>query len=121
MMTKEKEHDLMRNENLRGMIHTIRGVQVMLDRDLAELYGVETKSLNQAVKRNIDRFPGEFMFRLDDNEKKELVTNCDRLRNLKHSSNNPYAFTEQGVAMLSGVLRTTTAVNISIRIIKSFV
>ena len=78
----------------------------MIDRDLAEIYQAKTKVLNQAVKRNIDRFPGEFMFCLDDNEKKELVTNCDRLRHLKHSSNNPYAFTEQGVAMLSGVLRT---------------
>ena len=65
----------------------------MLDRDLAELYGVETKALNQAVKRNIDRFPDAFMFRLNNDEKHELVTNCYRLQILKHSSTNPNVFT----------------------------
>ena len=108
-------------DDIKSKILTIRGIQVMLDRDLAELYGVETKALNQAVKRNIDRFPNEFMFRLDNSEKLELVANCYRFRNLKHSSSNPYAFTEQGVAMLAGVLKTQTAVNMSIEIIKSFV
>ncbi len=87
----------------KSKILTIRGMQVMLDRDLAELYGLETKALNQAVKRNIDRFPSEFMFRLDNYEKLELATNCYRFRNLKHSSSNPYAFTEQGVAMRSSL------------------
>jgi phage regulator Rha-like protein len=108
-------------DDIKSKIFTIRGLQVMIDRDLAELYGVETKALNQAVKRNSDRFPNEFMFRLNNQEKDELVTNCYRLQNLKHSSRNPFSFTEQGVAMLSGVLKTTTAVNISIMIIKSFV
>ena len=82
----------------------------MLDRDLAELYGVETKVLNQAVKRNIERFPEQFCFQLDKNEQNELVTNCDRFEKLKHSTSNPYAFTEQGVAMLSAVLRSETAI-----------
>lgn len=69
----------------------------MIDRDLAYLYNVETKVLNQAVKRNIGRFPENFRFQLsDDEEKDELVTNCDRFKTLKHSSSNPYAFTEQG-------------------------
>ena len=102
-------------------IFTLRAVQVMVDRDLAELYQVETKVLNQAVKRNIDRFPTLFRFLLTDAEKNELVTNCDRFKNLKHSSNNPYVFTEQGVAMLSAVLRSNTAVKVSIEIINAFV
>jgi hypothetical protein len=113
--------ELVLAEDIKDKIFTIRGLQVMIDRDLAELYGVETKALNQAVKRNNDRFPSEFIFRLSNKEKDELVTNCYRLQNLKHSSNNPFAFTEQGVAMLSGVLKTTTAINISVMIIKSFI
>jgi hypothetical protein len=107
--------------NLQDKIHTIRGLQVMLDRDLAELYGVETKVLNQAVKRNEARFPNDFRFQLSNYEKDELVTNCDRLQNLKHSSVNPYAFTEQGVSMLSAVLKSDIAVDISVKIIRAFV
>jgi len=108
-------------DNIKNMIFSFRGEQVMIDRDLAELYGVKTKVLNQAVKRNIERFPDDFKFQLTDNEKLELVTNCDRFKNLKHSRINPYAFTEQGVAMLSAILRSETAVKISLRIIKAFV
>lgn len=93
----------------------------MVDRDLAELYQVETKVLNQAVKRNIERFPKEFRFQLSKKEASELVTNCDRFVNLKHSTSAPYVFTEQGVAMLSAVLHSKTAVDISIKIIKAFV
>ncbi len=85
-------------------IFFIRSNYVMLDRDLAEIYQVETKALNQAVKRNSERFPVKFRFQLSLHEKNELVTTCDRLENLKHSSTNPFAFTEQGVAMLSAVL-----------------
>ena len=83
-------------ENIQGMIFTIRGVQVMVDRDIAIVYGVTTKVLNQAVKRNSERFPEEFRFQLNDTEKNELVTNCDRFDPLKHSSVNPYVFAEQG-------------------------
>ncbi len=86
-------------EVINSKIYTIRGEKVMLDRDLAQFYGVETKVLNQAVKRNIDNFPKDFMFRLNDVEKNELVTNCDRLEKLKHSSSNPFVFTEHGVYM----------------------
>ncbi len=93
----------------------------MLDRDLAELYGVETKVLNQAVKRNIARFPEQFRFQLTRPEADQLVTNCDRFNNMKHSSVLPYAFNEQGVAMLSAVLRSETAVQTSILIIDAFV
>lgn len=108
-------------KQIENRICTIRGNQVMMDRDLAEMYQVGTKVLNQAVKRNIERFPESFRFQLSDNEKNELVTNCDRFESLKHSSNNPYAFTEQGVAMLSAVLRSDVAVKVSIQIINAFI
>lgn len=102
-------------------IMTLRGVQVMLDVDLAELYQVDTKVLNQAVKRNLARFPESFRFQLNDLEKQELVTNCDRFNRLKHSTVNPFAFTEQGIAMLSAVLRSDVAVQVSIQIMQAFV
>lgn len=106
---------------IESMIMEIRGLQVMIDRDLAMLYGVETKALNQAVKRNKEQFPNHFHFQLDNEEFNGLVTNCDRFEKLKHSSFAPFAFTEQGVAMLSTVLRGPVAVNVSIRIIDAFV
>ena len=102
-------------------IFLIRSKQVMVDRDLAELYGVETKRITEAVKRNIERFPEEFRFQLSEKEMDELVANCDRFKNLKHSSVASYVFTEQGVAMLSAVLRSETAVQVSIRIMNAFV
>ena len=92
-------------KQIESLIITIRGKQVILDRDLARLYGVDTKVLNQAVKRNVERFPEHFRYQLTENEAIELVTNCDRLQNLKHSSVLPYVFTEQGVAMLFGTQR----------------
>lgn len=106
---------------IESRIMTIRGSQVMIDRDLAELYGVETKRLNEAVKRNIERFPERFRFQLTKEEMNELVANCDRFNSLKHSTARSYAFTEQGVAMLSTVLRSETAVQVSIRIMDAFV
>jgi hypothetical protein len=116
--------------NIQSMIFTIRGIQIMLDRDLAVVYGVETKVLNQAVKRNIDRFPQEFRFQLTESEYQELVTDRDRdyLRSHSVTSSShggrrylPYVFTEQGVSMLSAVLRSETAVKVSIQIINAFV
>lgn len=106
---------------IENKILLIRNQQVMIDRDLAELYGVETRVLNQAVKRNIERFPDDFMFSLTSSEKNELVTNCDRFNTLKHSTVMPYAFTEQGVAMLSSVLKSSTAVEVNIKIMRAFV
>ncbi len=108
-------------KTIKSKIHSIRGKQVIIDRDLAELYQVTTKSLNQAVKRNRNRFPIQFMFQLTDKEKEELVTKCDQLKILKHSSSNPYAFTEQGVAMLSAVLRSKIAIEVSVEIMNAFV
>lgn len=93
----------------------------MLDRDLAVLYGVSTKVLNQAVKRNKKRFPGDFMFQLNELEKVQLVTICDRLHLLKHSTVQPYVFTEQGVAMLSSVLNSERAIKVNIQIMRAFV
>ena len=90
--------------HIENRIFSIRNHQVMIDRDLAEMYQVEVKRLNEQVKRNVERFPESFRFQLNDEEKHELVANCDRYETLKHASNNPYAFTEQGVAMLSAVL-----------------
>ena len=106
---------------IRSRILTIRGVQVMLDRDLAELYGVPTKALNQTVKRNIERFPSEFMFMLHAREMSELVTNCDRFKSMKHSSVPMRAFTEHGIIMLASVLKSDVATMASIRITRAFV
>lgn len=108
-------------QHIENRIFTIRGKQVMFDRDLAEMYQVEVKRLNEQVKRNIDRFPETFRFQLNSQEKYELVANCDRFESLKHSAVNPYAFTEQGVAMLSAVLRSDIAVKVSIQIMNAFV
>ena len=103
-----------------SLIFEIRGYKVMIDTDLAALYETETKVLKQQVKRNNDRFPKDFMFQLTKEEKAQLVTNCDRLSNLKHSSVLPMAFTEQGVAMLSSVLRSKKAIKINIEIMRAF-
>jgi len=102
--------DLLLN-NIQNMIFTFSDKQVMVDKDLADLYGVTTKRLNEQVKRNINRFPDNFRFQLTNNQKNELVANCDRLKKLKHSTVNPYVFTEQGVAMLSAVLHSKTAID----------
>jgi len=109
------------SQNLQDKIHTIRGLQVMLDRDLAELYQVETRRLNEQVKRNIERFPEEFMFQLSkeefENWKSQFATSKDKMSLRKI----PYAFTEQGVSMLASVLKSKIAIDISIQIIKAFV
>jgi hypothetical protein len=106
--------------NIKDRIYSIRGVQVLLDEDLAELYNVETKVLNQAVKRNIERFPERFMFQLTKNEflnlRSQFVTPRWGGRRVM-----PFAFTEQGVAMLTGILKSETAVNVSIQIMDAFV
>jgi len=122
--TKEKEElstQRITINEIESKILNIRNLQVMMDRDLAELYGVETKVLNQAVKRNIERFPESFRFQLNSKEKDKVVTNCDHLRDLKFSPTNPYVFTEQGVAMLSSVLKSQIAIDVSIKIMNAFV
>jgi len=114
-------NEIIPEERIESKILLIRGQKVMLDRDLAELYGVETKYLNRQVRRNKERFPQEFMFRLTKKEKEQLVTNWHRFEPLKHSGSLPNVFTEHGVAMLASVLRSERAVKISIFIIKAFV
>ncbi len=99
----------------------VRGQKVMVDADLAELYGVSTKALNQAVKRNADRFPADFMFRLTVAEKQEVVTNCDHLARLKFSRTLPCAFTEHGALMLGNVLKSSRAVEVSLLVVRAFV
>ena len=106
---------------IENMIITLRGVQVIIDRDLATLYGVETKSLNQAVRRNLNRFPSRFRFQLTKEEVNEVVTNCDHLLSIKYSPTLPYVFSEQGVAMLASVLHSDTAIDVSIKIMDAFV
>lgn len=107
---------------IKNKIFEVRGSRVMLDFHLAELYQVKTKVLKQSVKRNLQRFPDDFMFELNKDEFKQLVTNCDQFPEaLKHSYVTPMVFTEQGVAMLSTVLRSQTAIEINISIMRAFV
>jgi hypothetical protein len=113
--------ELVPEEVIERKIFMIRGHKVMLDRDLAELYGVATKVLNQAVKRNISRFPQDFMFQLTEAEKEKVVTDCDHLKSFKFSTQLPYAFTEQGVAMLSSVLNSERAIQVNIAVMRAFV
>ena len=108
-------------ELITSKIFVIRGRRVMLDRDLAQLYDVTTRRLNEQVKRNIKRFPEDFMFQLTIREKNELVAICDRFNSMKHSSVLPHAFTEQGIAMLSGVLNSDRAIMVNIQIMRAFI
>ena len=106
---------------VRSKIQIIRGTAVMVDRDLAVLYSVDTKRINEQARRNIERFPDRFRFQLTNEETSQLVAFCDRFKALKHSTVNPFAYTEQGVAMLATVLKSETAVKVSIGIMDAFV
>lgn len=121
-VAKSGNQQLPVENKVESLIRVIRGQQVMLDRDLAELYGVETKRLNEQVKRNIERFPEDFMFQLTkeefENWKSQFATSNSIVMGARK---RPYAFTEQGVAMLSGVLKSSTAVEANIRIMRAFV
>ena len=115
------EQQLSGQEEIERLILNVRGQQVMVDRDLAFLYGVETKRLNEQVRRNLERFPERFRFQLTQEETEKLVANYDRLNALKHPTVMPYAFTEQGISMLSTVLHSQTAITVSIKIMDAFV
>ncbi len=109
-------------QSIQNRIYEIRGESVLLDFDLAELYEVETKVLNQAVKRNIRRFPIDFMFRLTTSEWQTLRSqSVTASQNKRNTDTTPYAFTEQGIAMLSGVLHSDKAINMNIAIMRVFV
>lgn len=102
-------------------IFTIRETKVILDADLAELYGVTTKRLNEQVKRNRDRFPADFMFKLTEQETKEVVANCDHLKHLKFSRYLPNAFTEHGAIMAASILNSSRAIGVSIYVVRAFI
>ena len=108
-------------ERIERAIILIRGEKVMLDSDLAEIYGVSTKALNQAVKRNASRFPVDFMFQLTEAEKAKVVTNCDHLSRLRFSPHLPNAFTEHGALMLANVLNSEKAAQTSVMVVRAFV
>ena len=108
-------------ERVESRIPLIRGQKVLLDADLAKLYGVTTKRLNEQVKRNRDRFPDDFMFQLTPDEKAEVVANCDHLQGLKFSPAFPYAFTEHGAIMAASVLNTRRAIEMSVFVVRAFV
>ena len=108
-------------ETIAQTIIILRGQRVMIDADLAALYGVETKRINEQVKRNRDRFPEDFMFQLTADEKAEVVANCDHLANLKFSKTLPYAFTEHGAIQAANVLNSTRAVEMSVFVVRAFV
>lgn len=108
-------------ERIAQCIFLVRGEKVIMDADLASLYGVPTRALNQAIKRNQDRFPEDFAFRLRSDEKSELVTNCDRFANLKHSTVSPLAFTEHGAIGAAFVLNAPMAVRVSVQVVRAFV
>jgi hypothetical protein len=108
-------------ERIERKILLIRGEKVMLDRDLAQLYGVSTKALNQAVKRNKPRFPDDFLFQLTKEEKEEVVANCDHLSRLRFSPVLPYAFTEHGAVMAANVLNSSQAIRMSVYVVRAFI
>jgi hypothetical protein len=114
------EQAMVAQEKIERSILLIRGLKVILDADLAGLYGVSTKALNQAIKRNKERFPSDFMFRLTPAEKEEVVTNCDHLNRLKFSPVLPTAFTEHGAIMAATVLNSARAIKVSLFVVRAF-
>ena len=116
-----KSKSIVKVGKIQQRILLIRGEKVIVDADLAEFYAVPTKVLNQAVRRNMDRFPADFMFQLNKNEKLEVVTNCDHLNKLKYSPVNPLVFTEHGALMAASILNYARAVEVSLFIVRAFV
>ncbi|HXD79532.1 MAG TPA: ORF6N domain-containing protein [Puia sp.] len=119
-MAKSKNNLRVTDEIVMSKILFLRGRKVMIDRDLAELYGVSTKRLNEQVKRNVKRFPADFMYQLTVEEKQEVVAKCDHLRTLKYSPQLPYVFTEYGAVMLASVLNSDRAIEVNIQIVRIF-
>ena len=113
-------NEIINKDDVQNKVIFVRGQQVLLDRDVAVLYGVETKAINQAVKNNPEKFPEGFVFTLYDSEKEELVKKFDRFNSMKHSSVSPTAFTERGLYMLATILKSKQAVQTTIAIINTF-
>ncbi len=120
-MAKKEPEIMIPDEVIMNKILLIRGQKVMISNDLAELYGVTTKRLNEQVKRNIKRFPNHFMFQLTEQEKDNVVANCDHIQNLKYSPYLPYVFTEHGTVMLANVLNSERAILASVRIVEIYI
>jgi hypothetical protein len=116
-----KKNNIIPNELIENRILLIRDQKVMIDSDLAKLYGVTTKRLNEQVKRNKKRFPVDFMFKLTKKEKAEVVANCDHLDKLKYSPNLPFAFTEHGAIMVAAVLSSSRSIEMSIFVVRAFI
>ena len=112
--------NVVKMETIENRIIAIRGEKVLIDGDVAEIYGVETKRVNEAVKNNLDKFPEDYSFELSQEEKNELVENFDRFRRLKHSTTNPKAFTEKGLYMLATILKSKQATQATFTIIEAF-
>ena len=110
-----------RAKPLESLILNFRGRKVLIDADLATIYGVETRTLNQAVKRNAERFPEDFIFQLSAAEKSEVITNCDHLARLKFAKSLPFAFTEHGAIMAASVLNSREAVTMSVYVVRAFI
>jgi hypothetical protein len=117
----DAESSIIAQKQIAARILTLRGEKVMLDADLAELYAVPTKVLNQAVKRNESRFPADFLLQLTEAEKLQVVTNCDHLKRLKYSPVLPWAFTEHGALMAANILNSPRAAEMSVYVIRAFV
>ena len=115
------KQDLVPVKKIEQTILLIRNQKVILDVDLARLYGVTTGRLNEQVKRNRDRFPADFMFRLTKKEKEEVIANCDNLQSLKFYRGLPYVFTEHGAMMAANVLKSRRAIGISVYVVRAFV
>lgn len=113
-------NDIINTDDVKGKVIVVRDQQVLLDRDVAALYGVDTRSINQAVKNNTEKFPKGYLIMLNDEEKYELIKNFDRFDSMKHSPNPPTAFTERGLYMLATILKSKRAVQTTIAIIDTF-
>ena len=123
-MTKQMKAEILTPERvplIKERIITVRGQRVIIDSDLASLYGVKTKRLKEQIKRNAVRFPADFIFQLTPEEKEEVVAKCDHLRKLKFSSTLPLAFTEHGTVMVANVLNSQIAIDTSILIVRAFI
>jgi hypothetical protein len=120
-MKRHRDTAIIPIERIESVILLIRGQRVIVDADLAVLYGVSTRRFNEQVRRNLNRFPHDFMFQLSPQEKTEVVANCDHLHRLKFSPQLPYAFTEHGVIMAANLLRSPKAVKVSVYVVRAFV
>ena len=120
-MSRKVSKSILSQSVVASRILILRNQRVIIDADLANLYGVTTKRLNEQVKRNSARFPEDFRFQLNSVEKIEVVANCDHLKNLKFASENPYAFTEHGAIMAASILNSEKAVEVSVLVVRTFV